>query len=295
MAIEERKLAVLRAIIEDFISTNEPVGSKSLADRHNLGVSPATIRNDMALLEEEGLIAQPHTSAGPHPHRRRLPAVRRPAHRAQAALGRREARDRDVPRRRGRPRRRAAPRGARARAADPARRRRAVPDAVPLAGAPSGAGLGEHDPADARPDHRHRARRAAPRRTARRRSPTPRCSTCARRSTSSCATGCSPRRRSSSHELPPQVPAELRGLLATLTAVLLEALVETHSDRVVLGGTANLTVQRAGLPGDPAGARGARGAGRPAAPAGPVGRDDAGRRAHRQRDAARGAVRRRPS
>ena len=64
MAIEERKLAVLRAIIEDFISTNEPVGSKALADRHNLGVSPATIRNDMAVLEEEGLIAQPHTSAG---------------------------------------------------------------------------------------------------------------------------------------------------------------------------------------------------------------------------------------
>jgi heat-inducible transcriptional repressor len=54
----------LRAIVADFISTNEPVGSKALADRHNLGVSPATIRNDMAVLEEEGLIAQPHTSAG---------------------------------------------------------------------------------------------------------------------------------------------------------------------------------------------------------------------------------------
>ena len=60
----ERKLEVLRAIIEDYISTNEPVGSKALADRHSLGVSPATIRNDMAALEEEGLIAQPHTSAG---------------------------------------------------------------------------------------------------------------------------------------------------------------------------------------------------------------------------------------
>ncbi|HEY2167157.1 MAG TPA: heat-inducible transcriptional repressor HrcA [Jatrophihabitantaceae bacterium] len=64
MSVEERKLEVLRAIVEDFISTNEPVGSKSLADRHNLGVSPATIRNDMAALEDEGLIAQPHTSAG---------------------------------------------------------------------------------------------------------------------------------------------------------------------------------------------------------------------------------------
>ncbi len=64
MAVEDRKLEVLRAIVEDFISTNEPVGSKSLVDRHNLGVSSATIRNDMAVLEEEGLIAQPHTSAG---------------------------------------------------------------------------------------------------------------------------------------------------------------------------------------------------------------------------------------
>ena len=64
MSVEERKLEVLRAIVEDFIATNEPVGSKALADRHNLGVSPATIRNDMASLEEEGLIAQPHTSAG---------------------------------------------------------------------------------------------------------------------------------------------------------------------------------------------------------------------------------------
>src|SRR5437764_4250587 len=64
VSIEERKLEVLRAIIEDFISTNEPVGSKALADRHNLGVSPATIRNDMAVLEEQGYIAQPHTSAG---------------------------------------------------------------------------------------------------------------------------------------------------------------------------------------------------------------------------------------
>lgn len=64
MSVEDRKLEVLRAIVEDYIATNEPVGSKSLADRHNLGVSPATIRNDMAALEEDGLIAQPHTSAG---------------------------------------------------------------------------------------------------------------------------------------------------------------------------------------------------------------------------------------
>lgn len=64
MSLDERKLAVLRAIVQDYVNTEEPVGSKSLADRHQLGVSPATIRNDMAALEEEGYIAQPHTSAG---------------------------------------------------------------------------------------------------------------------------------------------------------------------------------------------------------------------------------------
>ena len=62
--LEDRKLDVLRAIVEDYVSTQEPVGSKALVERHNLGVSPATIRNDMAALEDEGYIAQPHTSAG---------------------------------------------------------------------------------------------------------------------------------------------------------------------------------------------------------------------------------------
>jgi len=61
---DDRRLAVLRAIVEDYVATREPVGSKALAERHTLGVSPATIRNDMAVLEEEGYIAQPHTSAG---------------------------------------------------------------------------------------------------------------------------------------------------------------------------------------------------------------------------------------
>jgi heat-inducible transcriptional repressor len=61
---DERRLAVLRAIVEDYVSTQEPVGSKTLVERHGLGVSPATVRNDMAALEEEGLITQPHTSAG---------------------------------------------------------------------------------------------------------------------------------------------------------------------------------------------------------------------------------------
>ncbi len=61
---EDRRLAVLRAIVEDYVATQEPVGSKTLVERHRLGVSPATVRNDMAALEDEGLIAQPHTSAG---------------------------------------------------------------------------------------------------------------------------------------------------------------------------------------------------------------------------------------
>jgi heat-inducible transcriptional repressor len=61
---EDRRLDVLRAIVEDYVSTHEPVGSRVLVERHNLGVSPATIRNDMAALEDAGYIAQPHTSAG---------------------------------------------------------------------------------------------------------------------------------------------------------------------------------------------------------------------------------------
>jgi heat-inducible transcriptional repressor len=61
---EERRLAVLRAIVEDYVATEEPVGSKALVERHGLNVSPATVRNDMAALEDEGYLAQPHTSAG---------------------------------------------------------------------------------------------------------------------------------------------------------------------------------------------------------------------------------------
>lgn len=61
---DSRRAQVLRAIVEDFVATNEPVGSKAIVQRHTLGVSPATIRNDMAQLEAEGYIAQPHTSAG---------------------------------------------------------------------------------------------------------------------------------------------------------------------------------------------------------------------------------------
>jgi heat-inducible transcriptional repressor len=62
--IPDRSLEVLRAIVSDYIATREPVGSKSLVERHSFGVSAATIRNDMAFLEDEELIHAPHTSAG---------------------------------------------------------------------------------------------------------------------------------------------------------------------------------------------------------------------------------------
>lgn len=55
---------MLRVIVQDYVASREPVGSKSIVDRHSFGVSAATIRNDMALLEEEELIAAPHTSSG---------------------------------------------------------------------------------------------------------------------------------------------------------------------------------------------------------------------------------------
>ena len=64
---DRRRQEVLRAIVADYIASHEPVGSKALVDRHSLGVSPATIRNDMAALEDEGLIAAPHTSSTPAP------------------------------------------------------------------------------------------------------------------------------------------------------------------------------------------------------------------------------------
>lgn len=59
-----RRLEVLSAIVEDYVHSRDPVGSKALVERHRLGVSSATVRNDMAALEEEGLIQAPHASAG---------------------------------------------------------------------------------------------------------------------------------------------------------------------------------------------------------------------------------------
>jgi len=62
--MQGRQLMILKAIVDEYVATEEPVGSKTLATRTGLGVSPATIRNEMAVLEDAGLITQPHTSAG---------------------------------------------------------------------------------------------------------------------------------------------------------------------------------------------------------------------------------------
>lgn len=64
MELSERKLKILQAIISDFIRTAEPVGSRSISKNYDLGISPATIRNEMSDLEELGFLTHPHTSSG---------------------------------------------------------------------------------------------------------------------------------------------------------------------------------------------------------------------------------------
>lgn len=70
MNIGERKLKILQAIIKDYITTAQPVGSRTIAKKYKLGISSATIRNEMSDLEEMGLLEQPHTSAGRVPSER---------------------------------------------------------------------------------------------------------------------------------------------------------------------------------------------------------------------------------
>lgn len=64
MSLSERKLKILQAIVADFVQTAEPVGSRTLSRKYQLGISPATIRNEMSDLEEMGYLTHPHTSAG---------------------------------------------------------------------------------------------------------------------------------------------------------------------------------------------------------------------------------------
>lgn len=70
MLLDERKEKILAAVVEDFIDTAEPIGSRTIARKYGLGISPATIRNEMADLEEMGYLKQPHTSAGRIPSER---------------------------------------------------------------------------------------------------------------------------------------------------------------------------------------------------------------------------------
>lgn len=240
MTPEDRKLEVLRAIVSDFISTNEPVGSKTLADRYNLGVSPATIRNDMAVLEEEGLIAQPHTSAGRIPtdagyrmfvdrltdlkplssaERRAIQTfldgavdlddVLHRAVRTLAQLTRNVAVVQYPSLSRSQVRHLELVSLTSARLmlvliTDTGRVEQRVVD-LPAAVSPESV-------ADLRATLNARLRDHA-------------------LADAPAVIG----------DLPAEIPAELQGLLATLSAVLLETLAEQHSDRVVLGGTANLT------------------------------------------------------
>ncbi len=62
--MNERKLKILAAVVEEYVRTGEPVGSKAIASLPDIGVSAATVRNDMAMLEQLGYLEQPHTSAG---------------------------------------------------------------------------------------------------------------------------------------------------------------------------------------------------------------------------------------
>lgn len=64
MLLDDRKMRILQAVIDDYIDTAEPIGSRTIARKHELGLSSATIRNEMADLEEMGYLSQPHTSAG---------------------------------------------------------------------------------------------------------------------------------------------------------------------------------------------------------------------------------------
>jgi heat-inducible transcriptional repressor len=64
VALTERRAAILRLIISDYVQTAQPIGSEALVARHRLEISSATIRNEMAKLEEDGYISHPHTSAG---------------------------------------------------------------------------------------------------------------------------------------------------------------------------------------------------------------------------------------
>ena len=65
--LNDRRHRVLRALVEEYIASATPVGSKTLVSRYELGCSPATVRNELSILEETGYVVQPHISAGRMP------------------------------------------------------------------------------------------------------------------------------------------------------------------------------------------------------------------------------------
>jgi heat-inducible transcriptional repressor len=83
MSLSERRARILTFIVEDFVDSAAPVGSQTLVERHQLALSSATVRNEMALLEDEGMITHPHTSAG------RIPSHRGYRHYVSSLMGER--------------------------------------------------------------------------------------------------------------------------------------------------------------------------------------------------------------
>ena len=240
--VEDRKLAVLRAIVEDYVSTEEPVGSKALVERHRLGVSPATVRNDMAVLEEEGFITQPHTSAGRVPTDKgyrlfvdRLTTVKP----MSAAEKRAIATFLDG---RGRPRRRGPPQRAAAVAAHPAGRGRAVPHALPHHRPPRRGGRAHPEPAAAGADPEHRPGRAAPGRAARRARRRRRSPTCAPASTGPSPARPSPTPPAGSRRSPSEVPPSgVRRPVRSSPRSSRRCPTTAPTSGSLVGGTANLT------------------------------------------------------
>ena len=88
--MDERKRQVLQAIIDDYISTAEPIGSRTIARKCGLGVSPATIRNEMSDLEALGFLEQPHASAG------RIPSAKGYRFYVDCLMGPQQLSDRDA-------------------------------------------------------------------------------------------------------------------------------------------------------------------------------------------------------
>src|SRR2546428_12950740 len=84
MQLSERQQAILRRVVEEFVGTGQPVGSKTLVERSDLRISSSTVRAELAELESRGLLTHPHTSAG------RVPTERGYRHYADELLGRLE-------------------------------------------------------------------------------------------------------------------------------------------------------------------------------------------------------------